>query len=110
MLDKLIDRLRTMIKTGTCRKNASSRVRELEHVLEMDRVVGRFTRDKHELAAFLQANIRRAGAPVSVPTPEAAPRSVPCGHGWFTMPACLSEPEAVFAARLSSRHSLISFE
>jgi hypothetical protein len=45
-----------------------------------------------------------------VPAPEAIAPSVPIEHGTMIIPACLFEPDDGFAARLSSRQSLIKLD
>ena len=52
MFDQIVDRFRTVIKTGAGGQDLSTGVRKPQHIFEMDGIVGRFTRDEEQLAAF----------------------------------------------------------
>ena len=58
MLDKFVDRLRPMIKPGTCREYPSPSVREAKHVLKMDRVVRCLTGNQNQSPSFFQTDVR----------------------------------------------------
>ena len=53
MIDQIVDRPRAMVKTWACGQYLRARVREPKHIFEMYRVIRRFARHKHELAALL---------------------------------------------------------
>src|SRR5207253_11183410 len=62
--DDEVDQIRhvfgPMIESWRCRQYYSARLRESQHVLEMDLRVRRFARNEHETMPFLQANISGA--------------------------------------------------
>src|SRR5688572_14756295 len=59
VLDQIVDRLWPVIKPGACGQYTRARVRQPEHIFEVDRIVRRLARNEHELSAFLKADICR---------------------------------------------------
>src|ERR1044072_4594940 len=60
MIYQRLDRLGAMIKTGAGGDDLRARARELQHILDMNRVIWRLARNQDKFASFLQSHVGRA--------------------------------------------------
>jgi len=65
VIDKFFYRFRPMIKSRARRQDLGPGMREPQHILEMNGVVRRFTRDEHEPSPLFQTNVGGAMNKVS---------------------------------------------
>ena len=54
---QIVDCLRAMVETRTCRNNVRACTSQPQHVLEMNSVIGSLTRHNHKPASFLERDI-----------------------------------------------------